>query len=333
MRKIIWGSLILLISFDSVGAVDVPQLQPDVFSSNIAWEDIVSTNNEAHYYFVDNVVNDSLGYFATFFEQSSNMAPYLRETYNELTWTLDPTMSGAEIAADFDAKYDYSSEPSGDLNLKVMYSLDNQVAKLEWDNGIQLYETTFDYATISGYDIYNQPILNGVTYIDVYVKQYPTYHIYRIVDGVEEELATIEGYNVSETPYAHCNIYYVDGYGWFDDCVRENYLSTSNPYTIEDTKIQFTDLLAPYALQGKTVEYKVIAQTERKINSVPHDWTPIWFAGSYAYYAGYDTTKTNQIWLDGNADQYVDFVPKEEYDKLFGKYYSWLIPTTTLLLN
>lgn len=192
----------------------------------------------------------------------------------------------------------YSTAPTGDLGVSYRYSTDYMTAEVSWDrkldhlycnewlvetkckidsNGLRSCETTGHYERVN------------------YTVE-PDYHIYRVVNGVNDHITTVKGrYFKGQVLFS------TDPSDWFKQL--KNYMERSaNPYAgIGRTVIMDydSDIREP----ATTLSYKIVADSSNIWNTRTGD----------KYFCEDASTWSSQAPFDENGDGYADFVPAIEY--------------------
>ena len=213
---------------------------------------------------------------------------------------------------------EFKSEPSGSANLALKYSIDYGVSRLEWDNNVVIDKCSGNFVGWEclewGYDYQGYyGCLNdrySARYWEDHVLRIPDYHIYKLINGVEEAVTKIQG-----TRSVQRNQVSVSTDDNWVNIIKQAYdFSEFEPIKAPEGKVVWLDINAGYRNQGDTVAYRVeIDNSSTKYGS-----------------CGGNLTKDGTSILDGNGDGRVDFIPASEYPSSVA---AWLIPINHLLLN
>lgn len=210
-------------------------------------------------------------------------------------------------------------------NLKLQHSLDYGATVLSIDN-ITKNESfnTKKWQIIRECDFYGECYTTGYyRHTKNYLTQIPEYKIYRVVNNKDYLITTISHSNSVKS--SSIGFTYGDS---AKDFIKNNYSSiydiikNNDKYIIPKNKVFITDFNSQLRNNNTTLSYKVVVRYVqfRKGNVTK----------------GSSQSITYNIDADENADGRIDFIHKEDYDKIESKYFvenGGLIPIISLLLN
>lgn len=201
----------------------------------------------------------------------------------------------------------YQSSPAGSINLTFTHSIEYGVTRLTWSQ--KTAHTTCDvYYYRFVCDDFGENCHNELFYTKEYWTRVPTYSIYRVIDGQQELLTRLEGYQETTN-----NTFQLNSDIWKDIKNAIDFYRHIPTGGVSDGQAVWYDFNSDYHNAGHTLSYKVAADNPQ--------------LGQCAGSEHYEST----AFVDSDGDGRADFIPSDEYAKLFGKYYGWLVPTLSIV--
>jgi len=318
MRKIILSLILfLLVPLTTNADVTLPDLGEPI-NQDIGYSDILNSIKDGKYTLAWNLVqNAALQKIRQELNNEKNIPVVLKWLAGQFESIFnDPNKTEEEKTIEIltiinNAMSDYKSAQKGQLKLQLEHSIEYGVTKLTWDTKNTSDECDGFYITVTYEDGYRW---ESITYYTDYVRRVPEYSIYRNINGQEELLAILRGnktvsrkrIGLSDDVWGSLSSVY--GYYSFD-------------FNVGNNRAVWFDEYSDYRNIGDQVSYRVVS------NDGPYRLSG---GGSTC---GNKHVYSSNVYLDYDADGKADFIPEAEYKKYFGKYYGWLVPVTTMLLN
>jgi hypothetical protein len=185
-----------------------------------------------------------------------------------------------------------ASSPAGDLNASLEYSDDYKAMRITWDRKGRTFECVNEIWTVN---MINWLWGGSYTRETYYYRQEASYELYRVVDGVETSITTIDGrLQESRTSYS---IGYAQDSG-FDPRLLQNlksyYADTQKAFNIPSDRLFYIDLKPDFRHKDSTLSYKVRAELHDNLKSICNEHRKEYFS---------------TIAADENADGLPDFLP------------------------
>ncbi len=229
---------------------------------------------------------------------------------------------GAEVAQIIAKSIEpYHINETSALNLSVQHSIEFGTSMISWEDKTQYKTCSTSFCTTKWTTVIRCE--NGTcwdelvssttcTYKEDYLAQVPDYYIYRVVDGQDKLITFISGFQKIQEGGSFT---LGSGFSW-EGLAKEtfNFWKDMPNITNVSNRPFWWDLHSDVRNIGEVLEYKIVAKNGR------FKWG----------HCGHDNTWETRIIVDGDGDGKMDYIPETEYQKLFGKYYGWLIPVITL---
>lgn len=208
----------------------------------------------------------------------------------------------------------YEYMVSDALNTSIKHSIEYGATFISWDDKTAFTQCWGWYLNVEVIDCDApcDPFVYTWEYRADYLTQVPDYSVYRIINGNQKLLAKVKGYkHIKQNTFGLS----LDD-GWTDLASNAfDFYRDIPEATIEEGRRFWIDLHSDVRNKGETLSYRVVANLEPyKANS-----------------CGSNDMFSSTISADADGDGKMDYIPTNEYDKYFGKYYGWLIPTIALL--
>lgn len=207
----------------------------------------------------------------------------------------------------------YQSTPTGSLNLSLRHTIEYGATRLEWNRKTK-YDSCNGALCQTSCDIYAGEMICSYycTYWTDYVTREPDYFLYRNVSGVEKLIVKLPGSRIVQR-----NSFGIGPDIGTDILNAYRYYERIPKFPIQNGQAMWYDIHADYRNKGETLTYRVVA------NDLSTKY------GNCGNSHNYSTVVT----ADADGDGLMDYIPADAYAKYFGKYYGWLIPLLSNVLE
>ncbi len=205
---------------------------------------------------------------------------------------------------------------SGELGGQGQYSIKYDIAKLEWDKKIHIGEcpgiVVGQQCGCSGIGPEKEWVCKSTTEIWIdYIRQTPSFEVYRVVDGRESLITKIDGsLDVSRQSLSFSADIW--------STVKSIYEFELDPLKTDSTKAIFYDFSADYREPGQSLSYRVYA-----------DRAPYRFGTKKC---GSSSNFESSVSFDADGDAQIDFIPDSKYSEMLGEMYGFIAPVIAPIL-
>lgn len=320
LKKLACALIATIVFARGAEAVDFT-LPPEAWETEIDADEIWNAIRDANWNYVTDLLTEALRLrIRQELNTQKNIPVLMRTLVKELNRIFDdPSMpvdekKNAILLLINNTLEDHASAPAGQLNVVMRHSVEHGVTKLEWDAKVHVDEC--EGAVVR--TVCNDPLNPGScqTYIDYfveYVRREPNYRIYRILNGQETLLTTMWGQKtVRKDTYSFGSSIWKNVREAVDLAFGDDFAYPSSP-----DRVFFYDFSADYREKGTSLAYRIVSSDAFQKH------------GNCGTVHNYEST----VVADADGDGLMDYIPRATYQKYFSKYYGWLTPVITSVLN